>query len=108
MSAGLDLRRAETEVCPACVYPSGDIAERWRSRHTARPRPYSAAVQLIVRFDPPDAHRRFREWREQHAETLSTVPPDAIRVDTGRAVLGDFVRVSVAEAYAGRFASAPD
>jgi len=30
--AGLDLRRAETKVCPACGYPSGDIPERWRMR----------------------------------------------------------------------------
>jgi hypothetical protein len=29
------LRRAETKVCPACGYPSGDIPERWRTRRSS-------------------------------------------------------------------------
>jgi hypothetical protein len=32
------------------------------------------------------------------------VPPEAIRIDTGRATGGAFARVSVAEAYADVFA----
>jgi len=65
-------------------------------------------VQVVVRFDPPDAHQRFREWRELHDATLSSLPADAVRIDTGRAVGGDFVRVSVDEPYADRFTTAPD
>jgi hypothetical protein len=64
---------------------------------------------VVAHFDPPDAQSQYREWRQKHAASLSAAPDDAIRIDTGRAMDGgDFVRVSVDEAYADSFASTPD
>jgi hypothetical protein len=55
----------------------------------------SLAVQVLVRFDPPDAVSRLRKWGEAHAALLAAVPAEAIRIDFGRAVGGDYARVSV-------------
>ena len=63
-------------------------------------------MQVVARFDPPDAHSRARHWREQHATMLSSLPAEAIRIDTGRAVGGDFAQVTVDDEYADRFTSA--
>jgi hypothetical protein len=49
---------------------------------------------IAASFDPPDAHARYARWRELNAELLKGIPPDAVRVDTGRAISGeDFIRV---------------
>jgi hypothetical protein len=55
--------------------------------------------RLVASFDPPDAERRFRRWREQHAELMARVPPDAVRVEYGRSGTGLYVRVRVDEAH---------
>jgi hypothetical protein len=60
-------------------------------------------MRVVARFDPPGAQAAARGWRERHGETLSALPDEAIRIDTGRAVGGDFVRVSVADEYADCF-----
>jgi hypothetical protein len=57
-------------------------------------------MRVIVRFDPPMAVAKLREWRVQHQETLSAIPDDAIRVDVGRTDGGDFAQMSVEEPYA--------
>jgi hypothetical protein len=46
-----------------------------------------------VRFNPPGARERYDAWRAENAETLAELLPEQIRVDTGRADGGDFVRV---------------
>jgi hypothetical protein len=57
-------------------------------------------MHVVVVFDPPMATAKLQEWKDKHGEALlSVVPEDAIRVDVGRAVGGDFARVRVAEAY---------
>jgi len=61
-------------------------------------------MKVVVRVDPPDAHAAAREWREQHAAALSALPDEAVQIDTGRAVCGDFVQIRVANEYADRFA----
>jgi hypothetical protein len=55
--------------------------------------------RLVASFDPPDAELRFRRWREQHAELMGRVPPDAVRVEYGRSGTGLYVRVRVDEAH---------
>jgi hypothetical protein len=83
---------------------SGDISAHWPSPYPAR-LTSSAVVQVVARFNPPDAHARARQCREQHASVLSTLPAEAIRIDIGRAAGGDFVQVSVDDEYANRFTS---
>ena len=61
-------------------------------------------MKIVAQFEPPNAHAAAREWREQHAAALSGLPAEAIRIDTGRAAGGDFVRIRVADEYADRFA----
>jgi len=61
-------------------------------------------MKVVVRFDPPDAHAAAREWREQDAAALSALPDEAVQIDTGRPVGGDFVQIRVANEYADRFA----
>jgi hypothetical protein len=63
-------------------------------------------MRLVAAFDPPGALERLRRWRADHAAALRAVPADAVRIDTGRAEGGAFVRVRVDEAYADRFADA--
>lgn len=55
--------------------------------------------RLVASFDPPDAEPRFRRWREQHAELMAGLPPDAVRVEYGRSGTGLYVRVRVDEAH---------
>jgi hypothetical protein len=63
-------------------------------------------VQVVARFDSPNAHAASREWRERHGSTLAEIPADAVRIDTGRAADGgDFVQISVEDEYAQRFAA---
>jgi hypothetical protein len=61
-------------------------------------------MKVVARFDPPDAQTAATEWRERHAARLAALPPDAVRIDTGRALSGgDFVQISVEEEYADDF-----
>jgi hypothetical protein len=46
-----------------------------------------------VRFDPPGARERYDVWRAENAEALAELLPRQIRLDTGRADGGDFVRI---------------
>ncbi len=55
--------------------------------------------KLVASFDPPDAERRFRRWREEHAGLMDGVPPDAVRVEYGRSGTGLYVRVRVDEGH---------
>jgi hypothetical protein len=48
---------------------------------------------VAVTFDPPGAGKRFKEWRVQYAAMLADLADNEIRIDVGRAVGRDFVRV---------------
>lgn len=55
---------------------------------------------LVASFDPPRAAADYRTWRNLHADALAAVPPQALRVEYGRAPAGGlFVRVRLAEEY---------
>ena len=56
-----------------------------------------------MQFAPPEALRRYAEWRDEMADALAKVPPEAIWIDIGRADEGDFVTVSVSEVDAAAF-----
>jgi hypothetical protein len=64
----------------------------------------SDALVIAARFDPPDAHRRFNEWRAVHEPVLRYLASGQILVDVGRAVGGDFVRVWLPPEVAARVA----
>ena len=53
--------------------------------------------KLVASFEPPDAEKRFRAWRERHAAVLGALPPEALRVEYGRTGAGLYVRVRVDE-----------
>jgi hypothetical protein len=57
---------------------------------------------VAARFSPPDALRKYREWRSQNEQVLGALPADNVRVDIGRAGGGDFVRVWLPSAAAAR------
>ena len=61
-------------------------------------------MQVVARFDPPEAEAKLDRWRSQHADALEDVPTSAVHVETGRVAKGEFVRVSVADAYVDRIA----
>ena len=62
--------------------------------------PIGTRPRLVGSFDPPGAAAAFRAWRDQHAEALASVPPEAMRVEYGRAPAGGlFVRVRIDEAH---------
>jgi hypothetical protein len=83
-----------------------------RGHRSRLPTPYDACVagellpigtrpHLVASFDPPGADAAFRAWRERNAEALATVPPEAFRVEYGRAQAGGlYVRVRVSEEHA--------
>jgi hypothetical protein len=57
-------------------------------------------MRVIVHFDPPMATAKLRDWKDTHGEALlSVVPENAIRIDVGRAIGGDFARLRVEDAY---------
>jgi hypothetical protein len=62
-------------------------------------------VQVVARFDPPRARERFAQWRSEHEDAFARVPKAAVKIEAGRAAAGEYVRVSVEDQYAGRFAS---
>jgi hypothetical protein len=53
----------------------------------------------VASFEPPDAVKRFDEWRTAHADALAGIPPEAWRVEYGRTGVGAYVRVRVDEAH---------
>ena len=53
--------------------------------------------KLVASFEPPDAEKRFRAWRERHEAVLGALPPEALRVEYGRTGAGLYVRVRVDE-----------
>lgn len=53
--------------------------------------------KLVASFDPPDAAERFEAWREENADWLAGIPPQAYRVEYGRTGRGLYVRVRVDE-----------
>ena len=59
-------------------------------------------MKVVAHFDPPNAGAAARVWREQHAAELCAIPDEALRIDVGRAVGGDFVRISVTDEYTDR------
>jgi hypothetical protein len=70
--------------------------------------PYKPQRPVVAFFEPPDAQAKLADWKLRHSQTVASVPPDAIRFDTGRADDGrTFVRVRVAHEYAERFANDP-
>ncbi len=55
----------------------------------------------VAQFQPPNAQARYVEWRKQHADALSEIPPEALRIDTGRAADGGtFVSVRAEQEHA--------
>lgn len=61
--------------------------------------PIGTRPKLVASFDPPDAVKRFEEWRRAHAEALAGIPGEAWRVEYGRTGVGPYVRVRVDEAH---------
>jgi hypothetical protein len=62
--------------------------------------PIGTRPRLVASFDPPGAAEAFRAWRERHHDVLNAVPPEALRVEYGRAPAGGlYVRVRVAEEH---------
>jgi hypothetical protein len=62
--------------------------------------PIGTRPRLVASFEPPNAEEAFRAWREEHAEALASVPPEALRVEYGRAPQGGLsVRVRIAEEH---------
>jgi hypothetical protein len=55
--------------------------------------------RLVAVFEAPDAAARFAAWREEHAQALASVPPEALRVEYGRTGQGLYVRVRIDEAH---------
>jgi hypothetical protein len=55
--------------------------------------------KLVASFEPPSAEEAFREWSERHAQELSAVPLDAVRVEYGRTGEGLYIRVRIDEAH---------
>lgn len=62
--------------------------------------PIGTRPTLVASFDPPGAGEAFRSWRSQNTEALASVPPEALRVEYGRASAGGlFVRVRITEEH---------
>ncbi|HEX2046112.1 MAG TPA: hypothetical protein VHF23_10830 [Gaiellaceae bacterium] len=62
--------------------------------------PIGTRPTTVAAFEPPGAAEAYRRWREEHAHALAGVPPEAVRVEYGRAPAGGlFVRVRIDEAH---------
>lgn len=62
--------------------------------------PIGTRPLLVASFDPPGAAEAFRTWRQRHETALAGVPPEALRVEYGRAAAGGLVvRVRIEEAH---------
>jgi hypothetical protein len=63
-------------------------------------RPIGTRPKLVASWAPPGAAESFRRWQAEHAEALADVPPDALRVEYGRAPEGGlYVRVRIDETH---------
>ncbi len=63
-------------------------------------RPIGTRPTLVASFDPPGADEAFLRWREKHADALAAVPPEAMRIEYGRAIGGGLaVRVRIDEQH---------
>jgi hypothetical protein len=63
--------------------------------------------KLVASFDPPDAAARFAQWQQANAQTLASVPAEAMRVEYGRTGEGLYVRVRIDESHLPAGLSAP-
>jgi hypothetical protein len=61
--------------------------------------PIGTRPKIVASFEPPDAVKRFEEWRAAHADVLAEIPVEAWRVEYGRTGVGPYVRVRVDEAH---------
>ena len=61
--------------------------------------PIGTRPKLVASFDPPDAVKRFDEWRAAHEGALAAIPAHAWRVEYGRTGVGQYVRVRVDESH---------
>jgi hypothetical protein len=62
--------------------------------------PIGTRPRLVASFESPGADDEYRRWRNEHAEALVEVPPDAMRVEYGRAQGGGlYVRVRIDEEH---------
>lgn len=61
--------------------------------------PIGERPRLVASFEPPGAEGAFREWREENANALARVPPEAVRVEYGRTGSGLYVRVRIDEEH---------
>jgi hypothetical protein len=62
--------------------------------------PIGTRPKLVASFEPPGAADAFRAWSAEHAAELVDVPPEALRVEYGRAPEGGlFVRVRIDEEH---------
>jgi hypothetical protein len=57
-------------------------------------------LTLLALFKPPQAGLAYARWQEENVSLLAGIPDEAIRVDVGRALNGDFYRVWVRPEFA--------
>ena len=63
-------------------------------------RPIGTRPKVVASWDPPGAAEGFRRWQAEHGEALGEVPPEALRVEYGRAPQGGlYVRVRIDEEH---------
>ncbi len=55
--------------------------------------------KLVASFQGPGAAARFADWRARHAKRLAGVPPEALRVEYGRAGSERLIRVRIEEQH---------
>ena len=62
--------------------------------------PIGTRPKLVASFEPPGAEEAYRRWRNDHADALLEVPPEAMRIEYGRAPGGGlYVRVRIDEEH---------
>ena len=62
--------------------------------------PIGTRPKLVASFEPPGADEAYRRWRNDRADALVEVPPEAMRVEYGRAPGGGlYVRVRIDEEH---------
>jgi len=63
---------------------------------------------LVASFAGPGAAARFAEWRTANGEVLAGIPPEALRVEYGRAGAERLIRVRVEESVLPPGLEGPD
>jgi hypothetical protein len=62
--------------------------------------PIGTRPKTVASFEPPGADAAYRRWHDEYAEYLLEVPPEALRVEYGRAPGGGlYVHVRIDEAH---------